>query len=484
MICRKCGYQNAPGANYCSGCGKKLEAPQEPTAVQKRLPLAAAICMIFLGLLIGYILFGNKAPGTPGKTVDDAPAEPPHMAQTRHVHAWKEATYNSPKTCTSCGATEGEPLRDPSDNILMADSFPAAPGEFTSYNDYPVFGSGVTRDEIISIQFLGSTKGAPTSSWDVSQARNNAVLAWTEPAADDFYTLFIAADGGVYAPKDCSYLFAEYANLCEIAFNNAFHTENAQTMEGMFYGCGMLCMADLVTLDTSKVTDMSRMFYWTGFQTLDLSEFDVSSVTDMSEMFYGCRYLSSLNVQSWDTSKIVSMRRLFCDCRSLTSLDIRTWDTSRVTDMSNMFGYCWDLAELDVRNLDTSSVRNMDSMFWRCATLTELDLSRFDTSNVMDMSFMFKECASLKTVKLGHFDTSHVQSMAGMFQMCESLESLDLGSFDTSAVTNMAGMFGGCSSLTTLDISHFDMSRVESTGAMFEYDSIIDLKLPAGWTLE
>lgn len=479
MICKKCGYQNTPAAKYCSGCGKKLEAPRKPPAAQNWLILAVAICVIIIGLLAGYIHFGKKE-----KAVEDVPAKPTYTAQTRHVHTWKEATYNSPKTCTSCGAAEGEPLRDPSENILMADSFPAAPDEFTSYDDYPAFGGSVTREEIRSIQFLDSTEGAPMSSWDVSQARNNAVLAWVEPAADDTYTLFIAADGGVYAPKDCSYLFAEYDNLCEIAFNNAFHTGSARTMEGMFYGCGMLYTADLNTLDTSKVTDMSRMFYWTGFQTLDLSGLDVSNVTDMAEMFYGCRYLTSLNVQSWDTSKVARMRRLFCDCRSLTRLDIRTWDTSQVTDMSNMFGYCWSLAELDVRNLDTSSVRDMDSMFWRCATLTELDLSGFDTSNVMDMSLMFKECASLKTIKLGSFDTSHVQSMAGMFQMCESLESLDLSSFDTSAVTNMAGMFGGCSSLTKLDIRHFDMSRVESTASMFEYDSIIDLKLPAGWTLE
>ncbi|BDR56950.1 BspA family leucine-rich repeat surface protein [Xylocopilactobacillus apis] len=51
----------------------------------------------------------------------------------------------------------------------------------------------------------------------------------------------------------------------------------------------MTSIEGLTNLDTSQVTDMSRMFRFcqTLNATLDLSGFDTSKVTDMSQMFYG-----------------------------------------------------------------------------------------------------------------------------------------------------------------------------------------------------
>lgn len=44
----------------------------------------------------------------------EAPTEPAtEQTQPPHTHKWQEATYDAPKTCEDCGATEGESLEVP-----------------------------------------------------------------------------------------------------------------------------------------------------------------------------------------------------------------------------------------------------------------------------------------------------------------------------------------------------------------------------------
>ena len=139
-----------------------------------------------------------------------------------------------------------------------------------------------------------------------------------------------------------------------------------------------------------------------GLTSLDLSNFDTSKVTDMSLMFYRCINLTTLDLSNFDTSKVANMKQMFGTCRKLTSLDLSNFDTSKVANMNGMFYYCSKLASLDVSSFNTSNVTDMSSMFNGCTNLTSLDLSSFNTSNVTDMSYMFYDCSSLTTIKVGN----------------------------------------------------------------------------------
>lgn len=119
------------------------------------------------------------------------------------------------------------------------------------------------------------------------------------------YDLSIAGDGGVWAPEDCSYLFAGYRWMNTLDFNNAFWVSGCRTMRGMFYRDEFIAKLDFSGWDTSTVTDMSKMFSrFGGTDTLDLSSLDTSSVTDMSNMFFQSWNLRSLNLSSFDTSSV------------------------------------------------------------------------------------------------------------------------------------------------------------------------------------
>ncbi|PMD71389.1 hypothetical protein CBP76_05255 [Companilactobacillus nuruki] len=111
-----------------------------------------------------------------------------------------------------------------------------------------------------------------------------------------------------------------------------------------------------------------------------------------------------------DTSQVTNMSRMFLNCRSLKSLDLSDLDTSKVEDMSNMFNGCSNLKALDLTKFDTSQVTDMDGMFAGCESLEELDLSTFDTRNVKSMKNVFESVDALKTLKLGkNFVTSKDQ---------------------------------------------------------------------------
>ena len=203
--------------------------------------------------------------------------------------------------------------------------------------------------------------------------------------------------------------------------------------------------------ETEKVylnEDSNNMFYRgygeqkiKNILDLDLSSFDTSKVTDMSYMFYGMSNLTSLNLSNFDTSNVTKMYAMFSNMSNLTTLDLSNFNTSNITNTYKMFSGMSNLTTLNLSSFNTSQVTYMSSMFWGTSNLTTLDLSNFDTSKVTDMQYMFAGMSSLTALNLSNFDTSNVTKMYYMFSDTSSLTMLDLSNFDTSKVTDMSSMF-------------------------------------------
>lgn len=250
---------------------------------------------------------------------------------------------------------------------------------------YTVFGSDISREQIVSLQFLDTLSGAPSDAWDVSQAQDGSVLAWVEGQGDTWptYDLYIAGEGGVWAPEDCTYLLAHFRFMESLDFNDCFYLENCRTMQGMFFRND--------SLERLELPD----------------DWDTSTVTNMGELFYFCSSVQELDVGVLDTSAVTTMEYMFARCESLRELDLRTFSTSQVTNMRGMFFQSWYLSDLDLSSFDTSQVTNMDGMFF-CCSLEELDLRSFDTSRVESAMMLWEQTpAALKRLKVGeNFDLS------------------------------------------------------------------------------
>lgn len=248
--------------------------------------------------------------------------------------------------------------------------------------------------------------------------------------------------------------------------------EPTNTSRWFFKSSSMRTIEGMEFLNTQRVTDMNRMFFYcSALIEIDLSGFNTDLVEDMSGMFYKCTALQSIDVSQFNTINVIDMAAMFGYCSSLQSLNLSSFKTGRVTNMREMFYYCSKLVSLDLSIFNTSNVLDMQAMFWNCQSLASLDVSSFNTSRVTNMGLMFSGCRSLSALNVRHFNTSSVTDMGEMFSNCYKLLNLDVTGFNTSRVTNMHGMFASCSSLTNLDVTGFNTASVTDMGVMFAYCS-------------
>jgi surface protein len=71
--------------------------------------------------------------------------------------------------------------------------------------------------------------------------------------------------------------------------------------------------ADLNFIDTSEITDMSKLFDLLHIENIKIDEWDVSNVTDMSFMFMN-QDKFSCDLSKWDVSNVTKHEYAFLGC--------------------------------------------------------------------------------------------------------------------------------------------------------------------------
>ena len=124
-----------------------------------------------------------------------------------------------------------------------------------------------------------------------------------------------------------------------------------QNSSEMFSSLSFAHSIDLLTINTSEVTDMHAMFK--GVNTLDsfdLSKFNTSKVQNMSEMFSninGGISKITLNLSNFNTANVVNMKGMFKNSSKFNDINMSSFNTSRVTDMSEMFHTAYGLTTIN-----------------------------------------------------------------------------------------------------------------------------------------
>ena len=176
----------------------------------------------------------------------------------------------------------------------------------------------------------------------------------------------------------------------------------------------------LENLNTSQVTNMSRMFYDNvNLKAIDLSHFQTENVTDMSKMFYYCLALKKLDISNFNTKNVTDMSKMFAGCESLKSLKIKHFNTKKVEKMDGLFSECYALTSLDLSNFNTEEVKDVESMFEHCTMLEWVDLTNVQMGAASNTYHMFTDCVNLTTIFCDH---SWSSISADLFNNCPKLK--------------------------------------------------------------
>ncbi len=480
-----------------------LYAPRKKSPLPLVLGGLAAALALAAGLLLWKPeLLGRSQPPAETILATEVPQTLPTEPETTLPLQTEPETTAAPETEPETTVPPETQPRQPQpwdNNVLMAKPFD---------NLY------IKKDTIKSITFLDSLETMDkTMAKDASAAGDGSVMIWNSGT-----NIYVAAEGGINGRDCCVNLFSGCLALESVRFQGAFHTELAQSMEGMFSGCPVLRSLDLASLDTSSAVNMHRMFAdCPKLEAADLTGWNTAAVEDMSELFRSCSALTSVVSGGLDTGSVTTMRGIFRDCASLTELDVSgwnmenvrdlagafqntglltldvsawntgnvttmkelfrdgdiqeldvsRWDLSQVTDLSFAFADCKKLRALDVENWNVSQVTNLNSVFLNCEDLHKMQVAKWDVSQVRDMQSAFSGCSMLAKWEGGGWNTAAVTNMSYLFDRCKGLKQLDLTGWDTSSVTNMRYMFQGCENLESALVDGWDTSAVTDMFYMF-----------------
>ena len=247
-------------------------------------------------------------------------------------------------------------------------------------------------------------------------------------------------------------------------------TSNITDMSGMFQNATIFDQP-IGVWNTASVTSMGFMFYNTFFNQ-DISAWNTSSVTVMEFMFSAAPTFNQ-PIGTWNTSLVNVMAGMFSNATSFNG-DIGAWDTSAVTNMSNMFNSAPAFNQ-DISGWVTTSVTSMAYMF-ELATTFDQPIGAWDVSSVTTMQNMFNDAAAFNQ-DISGWNTGSVNFMTATFAGAAAFNQ-PLNSWDTSAVVYMTSMFNGASAFNQ-DIGLWNTSIVNDMDYMFYDATVFDQDISA-----
>lgn len=220
--------------------------------------------------------------------------------------------------------------------------------------------------------------------------------------------------GREYLFENVYYLVVNDSLLRELVLNQGdlsrVITTKVQDMSFLFYK-STLEDPKIESWDVSNVENMSWMFALASKINPDLSNWDTRSVVNFSDMFHGTKKFNG-NISKWDTSKGVYFNGMFFE--SSFNGWVNDWNMGSAVNLSGMFDDARNFNQpLDKWN--TSKVENMGGMFAEAISFNQ-DISMWDVSNVREMTNMFRNAINFRQ-DLTHWNVSQIEEMPNDFAL-------------------------------------------------------------------
>ncbi len=171
-----------------------------------------------------------------------------------------------------------------------------------------------------------------------------------------------------------------------------------ETREKLIYYIKMLLdkgKTNFNCIDTSKITDMGRLFSEirdSGYDAnnIEISLWNVSNVENFGTMFFNCKNFNC-DISDWNVSNMKRSSNMFYGCTNF-NCDLSKWNVSNLQVADHMFLGCENL-DCDLSNWDTKNLRRTDQMFQGCKNMS-CDLSNWNVNKLDKYSVrdMFKYC--------------------------------------------------------------------------------------------
>jgi surface protein len=261
------------------------------------------------------------------------------------------------------------------------------------------------------------------------------------------------------------------------AFNQnigSWNTAAVTNMSSMFNGASAFNQ-NISTWNTAAVTNMSNIFYSASVFNQNISTWNTAAVTNMSGMF-GAALVFNQNISTWNTAAVTNMSSMFYAARAFNQ-NISVWNTAAVTDMSSMFNDARAFNQ-NISTLNTSAVTNMQGMFAATNAFNQ-NISTWNTAAVTNMSYMFSQSTAFNQ-NISTWNTASVTNMSNMFSQSTAFNQ-NIGSLNTSAVTNMSNMFSNATAFNQ-NISSWNTSAVTNMNSMFSGASAFNQNISA-WNI-
>lgn len=136
-----------------------------------------------------------------------------------------------------------------------------------------------------------------------------------------------------------NYMFNDCKNLKEIHIPK-LNTSAVTNMQYLFANCPNLETVEIgEDFNTSNVTSFQNMFMYSPKVQFPLERIDTSNATNLEGMFNGHPLTQEdLDIiKTWDTSKVTDMSHMFYNCNLPEEFSLAGFDMDEVTDAASMF---------------------------------------------------------------------------------------------------------------------------------------------------